>query len=201
MEVNMYTWGYIKDAALAKINIDTNEANDLGLLNRFKFYANEVITRVSSAIKPKRCFWEVNVTREDVGKTLTIDDPMFISFGNDISTVNYYDFLHNEWLEKCHDDTLEYKGFNQFVCKIEGKYKISYNARWFLFDGSVQDDLILPVPMDILECIPSYIAHQCLKMDNEYKSAVYRNEYEMMLASIDDTDFKPVETFKIKGDW
>ena len=36
----MYTWGYIKDAALAYLDMNEVEAQNHGLLKRFPFYAN-----------------------------------------------------------------------------------------------------------------------------------------------------------------
>ena len=201
MEVfNLYTWGYIKDAALAKLDLEQDEANELKLINRFIFYANEVITQISSAIKPKRLFYELLVTEDMVGKLQTLDDPMFIGFGDDVSTITY-DIYNARFTEECHDDILVYKGYNQFICYKAGLYHISYKARWITFNEDIKNHDVLDVPTDILECIPSYIAHQCYKIDDEYKSSVFRNEYEMFLARIDDTNFKTNTTFKIGGDW
>ena len=49
--------------------------------------------------------------------------------------------------------------------------------------------------------IPTYIAQQCYKIDDEYKSAVYRNEYEAALARLDDTNKKNTKSIKIGGGW
>lgn len=200
----MYTWGYIKNAALAKLDMDDysdqSEPMELGLINRFSVYANEAMTQICSSVKPKRKFYELEICKEDIGKIQTITDTDFIAFSDDNSTHEYYDFMNNYWSEHCHDDVLEYIGYNQFICKDVGTYKIAYNARWFDFQN-VSDNTIIPVPNDILDCIPSYIAHQCYKIDDEYKSSVFRNEYEMFLARIDNTDFKNTHTIKIEGDW
>jgi hypothetical protein len=90
---------------------------------------------------------------------------------------------------------------NQVLCKSLGTYLIPYNAKWFKFYDTISDDTLIDVPDDILDCIPSYIASQCYKVDDEYKSSVYRNEYEMFLARIDDTDFKSTFDIQIGGDW
>lgn len=240
----MYTWGYIKNAALAKLDLDSdsndqNESNELNWQNRFYFYANEVITQICSSIKPHHTFVQIktfdkvvdngdgilivdnkpysNVFVSTDGNTIVANDGNvlmykigslikmpsdFIAFGDDVCTVEYYDFLYNKWYEECHDDTLEYKGYNHIICKVAGTYNISYKARWFTFSISTPDSQDLSfIPMDILDCIPSYIASQCYKVDDEYKSSVFRNEYEMFLARIDDTNFKNSKTFKIGGGW
>lgn len=192
----MYSWGYLKNAALAKLDLDQTEANELKLINRFVYYANEVITQICSAIKPKRKFYEITIDDSNVGKIITIDDGEFISFSDDLSTL-YVDGV----LSSCTDVDLLYKGYNQFVCYTKGKYHIAYNARWITFTGATDDNTVLQIPADVLDCIPSYIASQCYKIDDDYKSSVYRNEYEMFLARIDNTDFKTNSTFTIGGDW
>ena len=195
----MYTWGYIKDASLAKLDLEQDEAVELGLLNRFKFYANEVITQVCSSIKPKRSFFEVIVNNENLGKLITMPKD-FISFSDDVSTITTIEY-GTTTLCKTSDEDFIYKGYNQIQCLKQGIYHIAYNARWIKFDEDTLESVELNVPDDILDCIPSYIAHQCYKIDDEYKSSVYRNEYEMFLARIDDTDFKNTGTIKIEGDW
>ena len=39
----MYTWGHVKQAALAKLDLTAEEASDIGLINRFPVYANEAM--------------------------------------------------------------------------------------------------------------------------------------------------------------
>ena len=80
-------------------------------------------------------------------------------------------------------------------------YFISYNARWYTFNKSLPDDEVIDVPNDILECIPSYIASQLFKIDDEQKSAIYRNEYEMAIARINENDYSTNKVFDGRGDW
>lgn len=196
----MYTWGYLKDASLAKLDLDEYEANERDLLSKFPFWANEVITDVVSAIKPKHTFAEFTITTDDIGKSYTMPDD-FVSFGDDVNTVVYKNEYDERVMEEAYDDDFAYKGYNSLVFWKEGTYSISYNARWITFDKNMDNNTKLGIPMDILECIPSYIACQGYKMDDEVKSALFRNEYEMKLARIDDTDFKQTKSFKIRGDW
>jgi hypothetical protein len=196
----MYTWGYLKDASLAKLDLDEQEANERDLLSKFPFWANEVITDVCSAIKPNRTFVDFVITSDDIGTLFTMPND-FISFGDDVNTVKFKDEFGDTWLEEAHDDDFAYKGYNKLMFWKEGIYSISYNARWITFDKNMDNNATLDIPTDILECIPSYIACQGFKMDDETKSALFRNEYEMKLARIDDTDYKQTKTFKIRGNW
>lgn len=199
-----YTWGYIKDVSLSKLDLDEPEATVQNLLSRFPFYANEVITQVCSSIKPKYTFANFVITTSEVGvpKDMPSD---FVSFGDDVcyKLEQERDFLGDVLTVKkeLHDDDFEYLGYNQIVFKQPGNYFISYNARWYTFNKSLSDDEVINVPNDILECIPSYIASQCYKIDDEYKASVFRNEYEIMLSRIDNSNFKNTKTIKIGGDW
>lgn len=205
VEVNMaYTWGYIKDVSLSKLDLDENEATVQNLLSRFPFYANEVITQVCSSIKPKYTFENFVIDKTDVGVKQTMPDD-FVSFGDDVCYMLEEIREHNGETRlikvPIHDDDYEYLGYNQVVFKHPGNYFISYNARWYTFDKSLSDDELIDVPDDILDSIPSYIASQCYKIDDEYKASVFRNEYEIMLSRIDNSNFRNTKTIKIEGDW
>lgn len=199
-----YTWGYIKDVTLSKLDLEEPEATVQNLLSRFPFYANEVMTQVCSSVKPKYSFANFLIADEDVGviKDMPSD---FISFGDDVcyrlNSVPDYNGKVRLVKQELHDEDFEYLGYNQIVFNEPGNYFISYNARWYTFNKSLSDSEQIDVPNDILDCIPSYIASQCYKIDDEYKSSVFRNEYEIMLSRIDDTNFKNTKTLTIEGDW
>lgn len=195
----MYTWGYLKDVALAKLDLTESEATVQNLLSRFPFYANEVITQVCSAIKPKYTFAKFEIDFDKVGIAQTMPDD-FISFGDDVC----YELVNNgKFLEKhqIFDVDFEYYGYNQVIFKRPGNFYISYNARWYTFTKAIDDNEKIDIPNDILDCIPSYIVSQCYKIDDEYKAQVFRNEYELMLSRIDATNYKNTKSILIEGDW
>lgn len=194
----MYTWGYIKNVTLAKLDLQESEAEKQNLLSRFYYFANEAITQICSTIKPKHTFFEIDVTDENLYTPITMPAD-FISFGNDVNKLVFSEH-GKSYCREAYDDDFEYIGYNQIVCKTIGRFFVSYNARWITFtnqDGNYEID----VPTDILDCLPSYIASQCFKIDDEYKASVFRNEYEIFLSRIDDTDFRNTKTFRIEGDW
>lgn len=242
----MYTWGYIKDNTLSKLNMDEKEANDLGFLSRFPYYANEAMTQICSAIKAKENFFTVAVyNKTHLWYDMTeqyglytdkkwydakfdakdksqdkyelklkfwnewngynfINEPIilpedFIAFSDDI--VEYEDLFMHDTVIDAGDEFLMYHGYNEVICKHAGIYKIPYKARWFFFTKDLEADIKLNVPMDILDAIPSYIASQCMKIDDEVRSAILKNEYEMALARIDDTTFKSQRGFHVGGGW
>lgn len=134
-----------------------------------------------------------------VNKTLVMPKD-FISFSNDVCYIQYS--IYNAiFKEECHDTDIEYVGHNKFICKNVGTYYIPYNARWCDFSEIGDDTDITFIPVDILECLPSYIAHQCSKVDDEQRAAIFRNEYEIFLSRIDDTNFNNTKTILIGGDW
>jgi hypothetical protein len=204
----MYSWGYLKNVALAKLDLTEDEATNQGLLTTFPYYANEVITQVSSTIKPNNKFAEfVAVDREEdltEGKYLVgVQCQMpadFIGFGDDVNERTYQQY-GARFTEEASDENFRYVGYNRVMFKKPGTYQISYKARWIDFSQELAEDDVLDVPADILECIPSYIASQCFKIDDQHKSQVFRNEYEIFFARIDDTDYKNTKNFVIGGDW
>ena len=203
----MYTWGYLKEVSLAKLDLTEEEAELQNFITRFAYFANEAMTQICSAVMPNRTFAQFVVVEKEedavdgkvlIGRQVSMPQD-FISFGDDVNE-RIYTLYNVNVSEEAHDDDFKYVGRNKLLFYKPGTYQISYNARWFDFTN-VDDSTELDVPYDILDCIPSYIASQCFKIDNEYKSSVYRNEYEMSLARIDATDFKNTKTFKIGGDW
>ena len=77
----MYTWGYIKDCALAKLDLNKYEEYDeqvTTVVSRFPFYANEAMTQICSAVKPNYTFAHFVITSDLVGKTQTM--PLAIFF-------------------------------------------------------------------------------------------------------------------------
>ena len=231
-----YTWGYLKENTLVKLNIEEAEANQLGFLSRFPYAANVAMTQICSGIQPKQKFFDfVVLDLNDAWSHLTkkhgiyLDETLPIkevldeneAFWKEWATfhfvntpidfpedfVAFYDdvaeFKACPWSEfiEAHDDIFVYQGFNQVICKYPGHYKIPYSARWWFFTKNLLNHVVIPAPADILDALPSYIASQCLKIDDEPKSAIYRNEYEMFLARIDNTSFKAQRTFKVGGNW
>lgn len=195
----MYTWGYIKENTLSKLNLEEKEANELGLLSRFPYYANEAMTQICSAIKPRTKFVEfvIGKERNNLGAVLVMPDD-FVSFNDDVVTLLTE---HNEYLIDVGEEYVEYYGYNELIFNAYGTYRIPYNARWFFFTKDTHNATVIPAPADVCDAIPSYIASQCLKIDDEVKAATYRNEYEMFLARIDDTSFRRQRTFHVGGDW
>lgn len=195
----MYTWGYLKNSILSKLDLDEEEAIRMNYFERFVYYANEAMTMICSTVKPKRSFYEITIDSNNVNSFITMPND-FISFGDDVNTI-IEDIGYGTTLERdATDEDLAYVGYNQISCKTKGKFLISYNGRWVTFSREA-NDTVLNVPTDILECIPSYVASQCLKVDDEYKSSVFRNEFEILFARIDDTNYKANKTFSIGGDW
>lgn len=245
-------WGEIKNSALANLDLTEDEATEQRLIGSFYLWANEVITQISSSIKPKRSFEYVTVYEHydrwkelslkygvfqdkmpiyDESATYTEDEEKywtdwnntvfvnniykmkatdFISFGDDIAivkrTINYHGHILTDECE-VHDKDMIYRGYKSILFLLAGEYSIPYNARWYTFESTMSDndndddDVDIDVPRDILECIPPYIAMKGFKIDDEYKSAVFKNEYEMALARINDEHFEQNRTLDIGGDW
>lgn len=205
----MQTWGYIQQAALAKLDLESGEAEVQNLLGRFYIFAHEAMVQICTSVKPKYTFHQFVITKEmiNVPQDMPTD---FISFNSDINTEQItktymtYDGEQTETEYRVLDDyDFKYYGTNQIVFFKPGTFNIAYNALWYDFSkgSNLSAGTIINAPDDVLNCIPSYIAHQCFKIDDEVKSSIYRNEYEMFLARIDNTHYQAPEQIVIGGGW
>ena len=195
----MYTWGYIKGATLAKLDLEEAEANAMNMLNRFPYYANEAMVQISSAVKPKHTFFEIEITDDNLETLITMPTD-FIAFGDDVNYIIEFNILNEKVRRSATDDDFDYVGNNQLLFHNKGKYFISYDAIWMFF-GNPREDEILEIPADIINCLPSYIASQCMKIDDETMATILKNEYEVFLARVNDTNYKKTKSFRIEGDW
>lgn len=240
----MLTWGYIKEATLAKMDLTVDAAIDQGLMNKIPYYANEALTEITSAIKANKKYAEFKVHNKEYVKNYLkekygfnnvnfLDDGTpdykltsyeleaketfnqyvytgdtvkmpedFVSWSNDINLQLY----NSDWVsigDRAYLQRGNYIIFNEncFEYNQPVIVRIAYNARWFLFSSTTDDTEELDIPDDILLCLPSYIASQLFKIDDEQKSTIYRNEYEMALARINENDYSTNKVFDGRGDW
>lgn len=246
----MYTWGYVKEATLAELDMSLDEVTEIGLLNKFPFYANEAITQICSSIKAKATFARFNVWDKyeyfeklikrynlpvdfdfsflwKVRQCNVEDLPIapynmqkmwqdfhndnivftgdivrmpedFINFGDDINRVTREPYIHNEEVSDTDWNTM---GTNSVMFKKFGDYLLSYDARWITFTPSMKDEEELDIPMDILDCLPCYIAYKCLKIDDEAKANTYRSEFEVMCSRIEENKARTNKIFITDGGW
>ena len=92
-------------------------------------------------------------------------------------------------------------GSNKIMFNNPGLYRMAYLAKWFKILPTTDDDYELDCPDDILECIPTYIASQLYKIDDEVKSSILRNEWEMAISRIDENDYSSNKIIKDRGEW
>lgn len=239
----MITWGYIKQATLAKMDLSVDAAVDQGLIEKMPFYANEALTEITSAIKAKRAYADFKVADRDavlnciaqtygqeamyfvldhscdlnratedqlnalkvyehyvyVGDTIKMPDD-FVAWSDDTNWKVTKDCKGQDMLEPLKDTEFAQRG-NKLIFMKPCICKIAYFAKWFFFTPTTQDDVELDIPDDILVCLPSYIASQLFKIDDEQKSSIYRNEYEMALARINENDYATNKVINNGGDW
>ena len=239
----MITWGYIKQATLAKMDLSVDAAVDQGLIEKMPFYANEALTEITSAIKAKRAYADFKVADRDavlkciaqtygqdamyfvldhscdlstateaqrnalkvyeqyvyVGDTIKMPDD-FVAWSDDTNWKVTKDCSGRDTLEQLKDTEFAQRG-NKLIFMKPCICKIAYFAKWFFFTPTTQDDTELDIPDDILVCLPSYIASQLFKIDDEQKSSIYRNEYEMALARINENDYATNKVINNGGDW
>jgi len=195
----MYTWGYLKEVILAKLDLEESEAETQKLIDRFTYFANEAMTQICSSVKPKHTFYTIDVTEDLLDFEFTMPSD-FISFDDDVMYITFYDVYGVKYKRETTNDDVRYAGFRKIAFLTAGTYNVPYRAKWITFTN-IDDSTGLDIPEDILDSIPSYVASQCFKTDDEYKSSVYRNEFEIAIARLDDIDYKNTKTLHVRGGW
>lgn len=233
----MYTWGYIKQAVLAKMDMDVDQAVDQGLVNKMPYYANEALTQITSAIKAKRTYVTFDIVHrkrmlkyiENKYHFQSIDflfnppcDELQLNaqqlealklyqskqyVGDVLDMPNDFLFWADDIVYKDEDEfAVDGKDFviigsSKIRFNTDGKFYIPYKCQWYFFEPTTDDYEKLDIPADIIEALIPYIASQLYKIDDEQKSAIYRNEYELAIARIDDNEYITNKSFVSGGDW
>lgn len=228
----MYTYGYIKNAILTKLNLTEKEALEQNLLDTFIYNINECLSQIASTIKPKFATKQVIVYKDKipVEPELLPDktDPVEVRLKKEEALKEYYedkavvgtpytmpeDFIAfsgvprvQEEICGCLKPSEELHGQaihldrKQVVFLKPGIYQITYDGWWPVFNDKLQDADEIDIPTDIVICIPSYVASQVWKIDDERKANVFRNEFEILFSRINNSDYRGVTTFGVEGGW
>ena len=130
----------------------------------------------------------------------------FISFTNKQSFVKKYEnkfkpeTFVNDWTVNIqealspvrYNKDLTFADNNIIICHVPGEYQVPYKAVWYRFTSAMSDNTDLDMPIDILNCLPLYIASVVLQIDYAQKAQIKRSEFEMALSRINVTDNMPV---------
>ena len=208
----MYTYGYIKNAILTKLNLTEKEALEQNLLDTFIYNINECLSQIASTIKPDFCTKQVTVYKDEKEKSIK-------AYLEDKSLVNTLYKMPDNFIafsgvprfqeEKCncylpskevHDEVVHIDR-NQVMFLKPGIYQITYDGWWPTFNDGMQDSDELDIPEDVVICIPSYVASQVWKIDDERKANIFRNEFEIFFSRINNSDYRGVNTFGVIGGW
>lgn len=247
-----YTWGYIKEATLAKLDMTSEDAISLGYLNRFYIYANEAIGQISGAVKSKLQYFDFKVVHKDrllkylsikydikdfeflktnkynfedlpdnlkncyneyysytfIGDTISMPaDYIAFATGSRSYVTRYHygmtpkGFVVMEDFREIADESCLLYGSKTIQFREPGYYNIPYEARWYIFSSTTPDEQILDMPSQICDAIPSYVASQIFKIDDEQKASIMRNEFEILVSRINDNDDTEPEAIVVGGDW
>lgn len=187
----MRSWSEIKQATLNKLFLDEQEAQQQGYLAKFRFLANECLNIIANGVKPRIATFET-LTTEENSEVMLPDD--FLSF-TDI--VNYVDGIA--------DPEIIYLDDKRVILPKKGNYKIFYNSLWHYITeedvNSKNANSTLNIDSSVLNCLPTYIASQCLAQDDIQRSAILKNDFELMLSRLDTNMLYQQNSYKSTGGW
>lgn len=205
----MYTYGYLREAVQAHLDLDEQEIQAMNLQSRYHIFANEGMMAIC-AVKPKYEYHIINVTTEMLNTKIKMPQD-FIAFADKQAWAfvvsNAFDpevFIqgdrdlvpqeHSGVKKVKADKTMfTYAGSNTLIFGKEGEYWIPYKGYWFKFKSNTNDDDEIDMPEDIFLTLPLYIASVCLQMDHAQKAATKRAEFELALSRVSNPDFMPVK--------
>lgn len=100
--MNKFTYGYIREAIMAHLDLDESEAQAMDILKRFPIYANEAMQAICAA-KPKYEYVDVTIVKEFA--PLVLDGANFIlATDEQIAALTEWQLLPED--ERPLDDTL-----------------------------------------------------------------------------------------------
>ena len=197
--VKMKKWSEIKQATLNKLFMTEAEARQQLYLANFQGYANEGLNIIANGVKPRIKAFRFSVLADDV--------PTAVGDYNlkDIITMPD-DFLSYADMTNYHNNTpwndIVYLSDRDFVVGELGDYVIYYNALWDdITEQNIKEDTELTTHISVLNCLPTYIASQCLAQDDVQRSASLRNEFESMLSRLDTNIMYQEQHYQSKGGW
>lgn len=84
----------------------------------------------------------------------------------------------------------------------DGNYKIWYNTEYPSVSDVEDENADLDfIPKNVLPLIPIYVASQCLMSEDIQRAMILRNEFENMLARLDDNKVLPSYSIKNESGW
>lgn len=197
--VIMKKWSEIKQATLDKLFMSEEEARQQEYLSKFKGFANECLNSIANGVKPRIKAFKFEIVEDSmptaelkyhVADVITMPDD-FLSFAD---MIMYHD-------NEPYDDLVYLSDRDVAVGEI-GNYVIYYNATW---DDITEDDIIndniLTTHVSVINCLPSYMASQCLSQDDVQRSAILKNEYELLLSRLDTNIMYQEKQYRSSGGW
>lgn len=197
--VKMKKWSEIKQLTLNKLMMTEAEARQQEYLGKFQGYANECLNIIANGVKPRIKAFRFSVLADDMptavgdyhlSDIITMPDD-FLSYAD---MINYHN--NEPWSD------IVYLSDRDFVVGELGDYVIYYNALWDdITEQNVKEDTELTIHISVLNCLPTYIASQCLAQDDVQRSASLRNEFESILSRLDTNVMYQGQHYQSKGGW
>ena len=196
----MNKWSEIKQATLDKLFLTIDEADDQGYLSKFRYLANEGLNIIANGVKPQIKAFSFEVVEDD-GKELGENQYVLknvITMPDDFLSFADMMCYHNN---EPYDDVV-YLSDRDVVVGELGNYVIYYNATWpNITEEDVRNDSKLITHVSVINCLPTYIASQVLSQDDVQRSAILKNEFELMLSRLDTNITYQNNHYRSSGGW
>ena len=178
----MKKWSDIKQATLDKLFLEETEAQQQGYLAKFQYLANECLAMIANGVKPRIATYDVTIHNDYEEVVMPSDFLSFYVNGEPNPDIYYLT--------------------NRSFTGPAGDYKIYYNALWQeITKDTITKDVVLDIDPSVLNCLPTYMAAQLLSQDDVQRSAILKNEFELLLSRLDTDVLLASGHFKSEGGW
>lgn len=215
----MRKWSEIKTAILDKLFLSSEEAQQEGFLEKMQYLANEGLFRIANDAKEnikeliietfatvaemEACALKKAAVRGTDGVYRLDDVELYVineSFNMPSDFLSFDNEIEYEGDE--YNPQIKYVGRNKLRPIHVGVYHIYYNALYpEITKTHITADNVLDIDASVLYCLPSYVGSQLLAQNDPQRSAILRNEFELMLSRLDNNVLYDNQSFKSEGGW
>lgn len=214
----MNKWSTIKTAILTKLFLTESESQQEGYSEKMQYLANECLIRLANDFKAnvKDVVFKLYDTLEDLSDAVSVDgavleDGIYLSDLGEYHVKNQRIQMPSDFIsyenEIIYDGSIVspryiFIGRNTMIFKDPGEYTVIYNALYpEISFTDIINDTELYIDQTVLYTIPSYVASSLLADTDPQRSAILRNEFELLASRIDNTRMDNTTVFTSEGGW
>ncbi|MDY0291942.1 MAG: hypothetical protein RBR02_06370 [Desulfuromonadaceae bacterium] len=182
----MIKWDDIKESVLDELNITESEAIQNKYLEKMRRSFNKGLGIISNGLYEYIKEYTFTTTAE--GDIVTMPDD-FLSFTDYVDSFLLYTDAYGNTHTFMNPTGIIYIGVNKLRLGLIGTYTIYYRAYFGTLTKEDAEDITFDLstlaPVNVLNCMPTYIASDLLVEDDPEKHILLYNQFEIAVSRLD----------------